>query len=169
MRGGTVQVRMTEDELRRGLLAILFQPDPDRRGGGSWPWPVIQESRDAYGSDRPRVRFRPSRDDIAIAERIEPYLCCLAVSAGRGAVKALFAWAAGVPTWRLAQERQISCRGMRYQLRRHMRACGVIWDEREAPGHGLASQPAPGSIAENVVPMRVYAAGRYVRNGARVR
>jgi hypothetical protein len=158
---------MTEDELRRGLLAILFQPDRDARylASGTWRWPTIQAARDAYGSDSPRLRWRPSPADVTLGEALEPKLCGLAIANGRGAVKAMFAWAAGVPTWRLAQERRLTARGMRYSLRRWMRSLGVAWDEAPAPEHGTHTAPAKGTSTENVTPLRTYAGGRYVRNG----
>jgi hypothetical protein len=80
---------MDEDELRRGLLAILFLPDREAAwlAPTAWRWPLVREARDAYGSDSPWLRFRPSPQDVTIAEQLEAPLCVLTIAEGKGATR----------------------------------------------------------------------------------
>lgn len=180
--------------IHRTVATLSAIRDPDARflGLQSMALCVVHDASQSYGYNEETVSFRPSPKDLALADRVAPWLAWLRRKDPVG-FRRLWRWARGTPTWRMAMDEGCTVRTIKNRMDRSLAAIAghwttaavdIIpvheqksWKRQTAASFGQACdahRDAPSwgnpTTVETVAPKKAYVAGvGFVRNGRSLR
>lgn len=117
--------------VRDAWRVLSLCPDPDKRFRGSlsgaWCFPVVHDSRDAYGAAEVFSVARATPQDITRMEIVMEWMAWirrLAPQQGGGdfAVKRIMGWSLGTPIWVMAQRERCSERSIERRVDKSLSA-----------------------------------------------
>lgn len=172
------ELRPFAEFLARSIRVLSRQPGlAGPRLAGNSMWAMVAADVHAYGYNPATARAIPTAREIAEADVVETWLAWLRRHKGTDAVRLLYAWAWGVPAWRLADTARCSERTIRNRVERHVALIlETFRDERvevevveEAPvaaGPMAVRDERPAATDRPAAPAKVWVDGvGWVKNG----